>query len=123
MGGGNASKKRKQRASKEDEPIIIKIDVDLIIIGATFKQGSSKRSNIKQAKCKRMGAGKIISRRREALLRGSPLGGRWVAGLMIEGEAKPPIKRGFALSSIGKPAGWAGGLREEQEDGCVEDNF
>ena len=54
---------------------------------------------------------------------GSPLGGRRVAGLMIEGEAKPPIKRGFASAAIGKPAGWAGGLREEQEDGGVEDNF
>ena len=74
MGGGNASKKRKQGASKEDEPIIIKIDVDLIIIGATFMQGSPKKSNITQAKNRRMGAGKIISRRREALLRGSPLG-------------------------------------------------
>ena len=88
-----------------------------------LKQGSPKKSNIPQAKNSRTGAGRIIFRRREALLRGSPLGGRWVAGLMIEGEAKPPIKRGFASSSIGKPAGWAGGLREEQEDGCVEDNF
>ena len=42
---------------------------------------------------------------------------------MIEGEAKPPIKRGFASSSIGKPVGRAGGLLEEQEDGCGEDNF
>ena len=77
-----------------------------------FKQGSPKKSNITQAKNERMGAGKIISRRREALLRGSPLGGRWVAGLMIEGEAMPPLKRGVASSSIGKAAGWAGGLRQ-----------
>ena len=77
-----------------------------------FKQGSPKKSNITQAKNERMGAGKIISRRREALLRGSPLGGRWVAGLMIEGEAMPPLKRGLASSSIGKAAGWAGGLRQ-----------
>ena len=88
-----------------------------------LKKGSPKKSNITQAKNERMGAGRIIFRRRKALLWGSPLGGRWVAGLMIEGEAKPPIKRGFASSSIGKPAGWAGGLREEQEEGCGEDNF
>ena len=59
-----------------------------------------------------MGAGRIIFRRRQALLGGSPLGGRWVAGLMIEGEAMPPLKRGVASSSIGKAAGWAGGLRQ-----------
>ena len=43
MGGGNASKKRKQGASKEDKPIIIKIDVDLIIIGATLSKVAPKR--------------------------------------------------------------------------------
>ena len=67
-------------------------------------------ANIMSAKNRRTGAGRIIFRRRKALLWGSPLGGRWVAGLMIEGEAIPPLKRGLALSSIGKPAGWAGGL-------------
>ena len=72
MGGGYASKKRKQGASKEDKPIIIKIDVDLIIIGATIKQGSPKKSNITQAKNKRMGAGKIIFWRRQALAWGEP---------------------------------------------------
>ena len=43
VGGGNASKKRKQGASKEDQPIIIKIDVDLIIIGATLSNVAPKR--------------------------------------------------------------------------------
>ena len=43
VGGGNASKKRKQGVSKEDKPIIIKIDVDLIIIGATLSKVAPKR--------------------------------------------------------------------------------
>ena len=73
-----------------------------------LKQGSPKKSNITQAKNERTGEGRIIFRRRKALLWGSPLGGRWVAGLMIEGEAKPPIKKGLCFI-LYRQASWVGG--------------
>ena len=53
-----------------------------------------------------------------SLLGGSPLGGRWVAGLMIEGEATPPLQRGVASSSIGKAAGWVGGCKQTMVISC-----
>ena len=61
------------------------------------------------AKNRRTGAGRIIFRRREALLRGSPLRGQTGAALMIIGMVSP-YEMGLGLPIIVKAAGWAGGI-------------
>ena len=77
------------------------------------KQGSPKKSNIKQARNAREEAPKRVT--------WEPLGADGI-GLMIEGEVKPPIKRGFASFSIVKPIGWAGDASKKRKQGASKED-